>query len=152
MSHFRTPHESYLGKKLEHCPNCAAEVYWAKDKDGYEYWICTKCGEQYLFKLPLDEQDKTNIMKMAPRKKWWLRTPTTNTNEIQLKPSTSPTPVTPTMTLESSDEDKLTYEQWEAASRKQHAQLNEAYQSIKDQPTSPLSKSRSCKASPMPPT
>ncbi len=131
--HFRDPHESYLGKKPEHCPNCSAEVYWTKNEQGYECWVCKKCGEQYLFKLPLEQQR---------RRKWWLRNETTTTNVTQPKPLTSSTPVTPTTTPESSD-DKLTYEQWEASSRKQRAQLNEAYQSVKNQHTSLPSKSNS---------
>ena len=131
VHHFRTPHESYVGKKLNHCPNCAAEVYWARDKDGYEYWICTKCGEQYLFQLPLD-QDPT------PRKKWWLPrpspTPTTNTNVTPLKPETLVTLPTPTRTPESSAEgEHHTYEREEQI---KHALRRAAYLEVpKNLPT-----------------
>ena len=131
MSHFRTPHESYLGKKLEHCPNCAAEVYWAKDKEGYEFWICTKCGEQYLFKIPFEDpviHPQVGTDPPVQRKKWWLRTPTTTTNATPRSSQTSPTPVTPTMMPKSSAEgEHHTYEREEQI---RHALRREAYKGV----------------------
>jgi DNA-directed RNA polymerase subunit M/transcription elongation factor TFIIS len=130
--HFRDPHESYLGKKLEHCPNCSAEVYWTKNEQGYECWVCKKCGEQYLFKLPLEQQR---------RRKWWLRHETTTTNVTQPKPLSSSTPVTPTTTPKSSDDNTAHHIRW----------IEKPYSKGQDRPlwteyipvTSPPSKSNS---------
>ena len=139
--HSRKPHESYLDKKLTHCPNCSAEVYWSKDENGYECWVCSKCGEKYLYRLPLHHESERYLTTPEAerlRKEYFgsTPTPTTSTNATPPKPSTSPTPVTPTMTPKSSDDNRGPITFQEARDR-----LWKMSHPTKNQHTSPPSKS-----------
>lgn len=143
--HFRKPHESYLGKKLNHCPECGSSVQLEEDDEtGYAFWICNGCYEHYLYRLPLHHESEryltTPEAERRLRKEYFgsTPTPTTTTNEIQPRPLTSATPVTPITMQESSAENTgpITFQEARDLLRKTHSHSH-----TKNQHTSPPSKS-----------
>ena len=153
--HFRKPHESYLGKKLNHCPECGSSVQLEEDDEtGYTFWICNGCYERYLYRLPLHHESEryltTPEAERRLRKEYFgsTPTPTTTTNEIQPRPLTSATPVTPiTMQESSADADNKGLPTRTTARpitfQEARDQLKtHSYSHTKNQHTSPPSKSR----------
>lgn len=146
--HFRKPHESYFGKKLNHCPECGSSVQLEEDDEtGYAFWVCNGCYERYLYRLPLHHESEryltTPEAERRLRKEYFgsTPTPTTTTNEIQPRPLTSATPVTPITMQESSAENTAHHIRW----------IEKPYSKGQDRPlwteyipvTSPPSKSNS---------
>jgi hypothetical protein len=146
--HFRKPHESYLGKKLNHCPECGSSVQLEEDDEtGYAFWICNGCYERYLYRLPLHHESEryltTPEAERRLRKEYFgsTPTPTTTTNEIQPRPLSSATPVTPiTMQESSADADNkgpVTFQE----ARDLFWKKTHSHNHTKNQHTSPPSKS-----------